>query len=279
MTVSGLADAPPAPEPSGRPRLKAPGSARTNPVVVRAVFIVTVLSAWEVLADLGVINELFVSKPSAIAWAAVKLFGSSTALTAIGETLTSMVLAFVIGTGLGMLVGIVLGLQHLMRQAYLPIVMMLMGIPKSVFLPIFVLLFGLGGTSAVVFGSLLAFVHVTVNVIGGVDLIEPKHLTVARAFRGSAWKRFVHVILPGASPGLFTAIWHGLRNAFVGVVVAELFASTSGIGSLVKIYSNNFQTAEALALVSVISAAVILVGTGWNRLERRLTRWRSEART
>jgi ABC-type nitrate/sulfonate/bicarbonate transport system permease component len=75
---------------------------------------------------------------------------------------------------------------------------------------------------------------------------------------------------------LFTALWHGLRNGFVGVVVAQLFASTAGIGYLVRVYSNNFQTAEALALVLTISIVVILVGTGWNRLEARLTRWRGQ---
>ena len=265
-------------EAHGRGRLRIE-SALARPAVCRTIVLVGLLTLWEVLTDLGFVNELFVSKPSAIMRAAVSIFGSPTAVTAIGQTLVSVLLAFLIGTGLGMVVGIVLGLQKLLRQAYFPVIMLLMGIPKSVFLPVLVLFFGLGGTTAVVFGALLAFVHVTVNVVAGVDLIEARHLTVARAYRANTWQRFIHVVLPGASPGLFTAIWHGLRNGFVGVVVAELFASTAGIGSLVKMYSNNFQTAEALAIVSVISAAVILVGTGWNRIEKHLIRWKTEGQT
>jgi ABC-type nitrate/sulfonate/bicarbonate transport system permease component len=247
---------------------------RSSPTAWRLAVILAFLLAWEVLASVGLIDENFVSKPSAILQAAGTLVVSPKATTAIGETLLSVSAAFTLGTGLGIVAGVAMGLQPLLRAAYFPVVMLLLGTPKSVFLPVFVLFFGLGGTSAVAFGTLLASVHVIVNVVAGVDLIETKHREVARAFRASTWQRFVHVIIPGASPGIFTALWHGLRNSFVGVVVAELFASTSGIGSLVRIYSNNFQTAEALALVLTISLAIILVGTAWNRVEARLTRWR-----
>jgi ABC-type nitrate/sulfonate/bicarbonate transport system permease component len=191
-------------------------------------------------------------------------------------TLFAVGASFVIGTAAGMVVGITLGLQPLLREAYFPIIMMLLGTPKSLFLPVIMLFFGLGQESWIFFGSILTFVHVTVNVVAGVDLIEPKHLAVAKAYRAGRWGRFVHVILPGASPGLFTAIWHGLRNGFTGVVIAQLFTATAGIGYLVRVYSNNFQTDLALALVLLVSFVVILVGTAWNRVEKRLTRWRAE---
>lgn len=252
---------------------------RSSPMAWRTLVIVGAFVVWEVLAELGVINELFVSKPSAIVRAAVSLWASPEALTAIGETLASVAGAFALGTGFGVLVGVILGLQPLLRQAYFPVVMLLLGTPKSVFLPVFLLFFGVGAASAVAFGALLTFVHVTINVVAGVDLVEPRQREVARAFRASSWQRFVHVIVPGASPGLFTALWHGLRNGFVGVVIAELFVSTAGIGSLVRTYSNNFQTAKALALVLTISFAVIIIGTGWNRVEAYLTRWRGDEGT
>lgn len=254
---------------------RAAAGIRKSPAFWRTAVILAALVVWEVLARTGIVNEMFVSKPSSIIAAAVGLFGDPRATTALGETLASLIGAFTIGTGIGIVLGVTLGLQPLLRAAYLPVVMMFMATPKSAFLPIFIVFFGLGGTSAVAFGALMAFVHVTVNVVAGIDLVEPKYLRVARAYRAGPIHRFFHLILPGASPGLFAAIWHGLRNGFVGVVVAELFASTSGIGTLVKIYTNNFQTAEALGLVMTISIAVILVGTLWNRLERHLIRWRT----
>ncbi len=249
---------------------------RTRATLWRTGAILAALAAWEFLAEVGVLNELFVSRPSAIIEASVELVQTPEAISAVSETLASVALAFLIGTAAGILTGVAFGLNSLLRAAYFPIVMMLMGIPKSVFLPVFILFFGLGAPSAVAFGTLLAFVHVTINAVAGVDLIEEKHRRVARAFRATWWARFVHVIIPGASPGLFTALWHGLRNAFVGVVIAELFIATIGIGAQVRIYSNNFQTAEALALVLTVSLGVIIIGTVWNRVESRLTRWRGK---
>jgi ABC-type nitrate/sulfonate/bicarbonate transport system permease component len=243
----------------------------------RTAFLVTALLVWEVLARTGVINEDFSSKPSSVAQAVGPLLSDSQVAAALGVTLYAVAMSFVIGTAAGMVVGVVLGLQPLLRQAYFPIIMMLLGSPKSLFLPIIMLFFGLGAQAAIVFGSILTFVHVTVNVVAGVDLIEPKHLVVAKAFGASRWSRFVHVILPGASPGLFTAIWHGLRNGFTGVVITQLFTATAGIGYLVRVYSNNFQTDRALTLVLLVSVVLILVGTAWNRLEKHLTRWRADA--
>jgi ABC-type nitrate/sulfonate/bicarbonate transport system permease component len=257
-----------------RTRLTGP---QANATACRTAFLAAVVLGWELLARVGVIDESFASKPSSIARAVGPLLTDPQALSALGTTLYAVGASFVIGTGAGMIVGIVLGLQPLLRQAYFPVVMMLLGSPKSLFLPIILLFFGLGVESAIVFGSILTFVHVTVNVVAGVDLIEPKHLAVARAYGASGWSRFVHVILPAASPGLFTAIWHGLRNGFTGVVVAQLFTATGGIGYLVRLYSNNFRTDRALALVFIVSFVLILVGTAWNRLEKRLTRWRPEA--
>lgn len=259
----------PEPKPSNR-------RTQVGPVTYRTIVLIAILILWEALARIGFIDELFLSMPSSIIWSGLTLWSTPQAVDALHTTLTSIAVAFVWGTLLGMIVGIVIGLQQLMRRAYFPIIMILLGIPKSVFLPVFVLLFGLGATPAIVFGTLLAFVHVVVNVVGGVDLIEVNHLRVARAFRANRIDRLIHVIIPAAGPGLFTAVWHGLRNAFVGVVVAELFASSGGVGSLVQVYSNNFQMAEVFGLVGVVSLAIIIIGTVWGRIELRLTRWRKE---
>ena len=249
---------------------------RDSATAWRTAFLLSVVLLWELLARTGLIDEGFTSKPSSIIAAVGPLLTDPRVGSALGVTLFAMAASFVIGTGAGMVVGIVLGLQPLLRQAYFPIVMMLLGTPKSLFLPVIMLFFGLGQEAWIVFGSILTFVHVTVNVVAGVDLVEPKHLAVANAYRAGRWSRFLHVILPGASPGLFTAIWHGLRNGFTGVVIAQLFTATAGIGYLVRIYSNNFQTDRALTLVLLVSVVVVLVGTAWNRLEKRLTRWRVE---
>lgn len=241
---------------------------------LRIAFLGLSVLMWELLANVGVIDPRFASKPSAIAQALGGLMFDLQALKAIGETLVAFAIAFIIGTGSGLLLGIVFGLNRLLRDAYFPIIMLLMVVPKSVFLPLLVLFFGLGTAAGIAFGALLAFVHVTVNVVAGLDLVEQKYRDVARAYDAKPSRLFLDVILPGAAPGIFAGLWHGIRNGFIGVVIAQLFVSTAGIGYLVRVYSNNFQVDNAMALTLVMAALVIVTGAVWSRLERRLTRWR-----
>ncbi|MER7006930.1 ABC transporter permease [Dactylosporangium sp. NPDC000555] len=256
-------------------RLGKPERERKQALLWRIGFLVAAVLLWEFLARLGVIDPRFASQPTAIAASAREIFTDPAVLGAIGETLVAVIAAFAIGTAIGMLVGVVLGFNRLLRDAYFPIVTVLLGIPKSVFLPIVVLFFGLGTGAGVAFASLLAFVHVAVNVVAGIDMVEKKYYDVARAYQANAWHRFTQVIVPGAAPGIFAGLWHGIRNGFVGVVIAQMFVSAAGIGYYVRVYSNNFQTDEAMALVLAAAILVIASGAGWGVLEARLTRWRS----
>jgi len=247
---------------------------RRHAIYWRVGVIVVVLVVWEVLARIGVVDPGFASQPSSILVSAGELIVDPRALVAIGETLAAFAAAFTIGTAIGIVLGMAFGLNRLLRDAYFPIIMLLMVVPKSVFLPLLVLFFGLGSAAGVAFGALLALVHVTVNVVAGLDMVEKKYYDVGRAYAAPSWRLFVDVIVPGAAPGIFAGLWHGIRNGFIGVVIAQLFVSTAGIGYLVRLYSNNFQIDDAMALTFIMAALVIVTGTVWARLEARLTRWR-----
>lgn len=247
---------------------------RRHAIFWRVGFLLAMVTAWEILARVGVIDARFASQPSAILASMGSLATDMRALTAVGETLAAFAGAFAIGTGLGLVIGVIFGLNRLARDAFFPIIMLLMVVPKSVFLPIIVLFFGLGATAGVAFGALLAFVHVTVNVVAGLDMVEQKYHDVARAYSAGPRRLFLDVIVPGAAPGIFAGLWHGIRNGFIGVVIAQLFVSTVGIGYLVRLYTNNFQVDNAMALTFVMAALVIGTGAVWGRLEARLTRWR-----
>jgi ABC-type nitrate/sulfonate/bicarbonate transport system permease component len=244
-------------------------------LVWRTTLVVLFILVWELLATVGFVNAQFVSKPSSIVVSTGKLLADPIVMQAIGVTLLAVLAGFVIGTVGGVLVGLVLGLQRLLREAFFPVVTLLMGTPKAVFLPLLILFFGLGGNAGIAFASMLAFVHVTVNVVAGVDMVEAKYYSVARAYGATKWRLFIDVIMQGAAPGIFAGLYHGVRNSFIGIVIAQLFVSSAGVGYLVRLYSNNFQTDDAMALVLVMALLVILTGTGWAALETRMTRWRT----
>lgn len=246
------------------------------PALIRTEIILVLVLLWQAAAFFGLANEKFTSSPYRIVLALAQLFQDPVFYTALLQTLYSVLIAFIIGAIAGMLIGIALGISNLLREAFLPIVMVIMGLPKSVFLPLMILFFGFGVELGIAFGAFLSVFHVIVNVVAGIDLVDKKYFDVAKAYDASNLSKFFYVILPGATPGIFAGIWHGIRNSFVGVVIAQMFISNIGIGYLVRLYSNNFQADRALAVVIFAAVLVVAAGNTWSIVERKLTSWKSE---
>ena len=242
--------------------------------LIRAGVVISVIVLWDLTTRSGWVDKLFVSSPGDVAGAAARLSGQGVVWAALRETGTAILLAFVIGTAAGIVAGLVLGLSSLLREAYYGIVLFVLSTPKSIFVPIFLLLFGIGPAASAAFGAMEAFFYVTVSVVGGVALVEDRHLRIARAFRASRWHRFVDVVLPAASPGIFSGLWFGIKHAFLGVVIVELYVSFGGLGQLIHQYTNGLKTDQVFALIGAVVIVAVLIGTGWNRLEARLSRWR-----
>jgi NitT/TauT family transport system permease protein len=112
------------------------------------------------------------------------------------------------------------------------------------------------------------------NTVEGARSIKPELIEVARAFRSSEWALWREVMLPYTLPYMLTGVRQAIGRALVGMVAAEFFLSSTGLGQLFMGASQNFDTAGVFASIFVIG----LIGVGLMRLgltlERRLVTWR-----
>ena len=241
---------------------------------IRMLVLVAVIVVWDLVVRIKLVDPLFLAPPGKVVAASADLFTQSDVLSAFGVTGTSILVAFIIGTSAGMVVAAILGASAIAREAFLSPLAFALSTPKSIFLPVFTLIFGISGSSAAAFGAFEAFFYVVVNVLGGLDLVDGRHLRVARAFRANRRHTYLDVIIPSALPGIFAALWYGIKHAFLGVMIAQLWASQGGIGSLIRTYSATLQTEYVLAIVLVITVVAVLAGTVWTQVETRMNRWR-----
>jgi len=254
-------------------------AAWNSAAVHRTTILLCTLALWEAISRLGVVDPIFLPPPSTIVLAVTEIFDDPRAVAAFRVTGLELGLSFVIAAVLGLAIGIPLGLNRFLRDAFLPPILFLLSTPKAIFLPIFLILFGIGVDSKIAYGAFSAFFYIVDNVVGGVGLLEAKRRRLARAFGAPLRHYLVDIVIPSALPGIFAGMWHGLRQALAAVLVAELFASDSGVGYMVRIYTNQFRTDKTLALVAVVSLLVIVAGSLFNRLEVRMNRWRAVAHT
>jgi ABC-type nitrate/sulfonate/bicarbonate transport system permease component len=242
--------------------------------VILTVTVITFFVIWEVVSRTELIDPAFISRPSAIAAGLPELAGSDRVRGALATTATAMGLAFVYGTALGLVLGYALGASRLLRDAFYGPALFLLSVPKSIFIPIFLVFFGINTRTAIYYGAFSSFIYVLVNVVGGFDLIEDRHLQIARAYGASFRHRLMDVILPASLPGVFTGIWYGLKSALQGVLILELFISVGGLGAVITFHTNALRVDLVFGLILGISVTAILLGSAWSRVEQALSKWR-----
>ena len=245
-------------------------------LLIQLGVLVAFLVIWQVAASTGIVNQDFVSSPAQLVQSAIDLYSQQQVWSALGQSGLAMLIAFMIGTLLGVAGGFLLGMVPLLKDAYFGGILFFMSTPKSIFIPIFLLIFGIGPAAPVAYAAFATFFYVCVNVVGGVGLVQEKHLRVVTAYRGSWWQRLTDVVLPASAPGVFAGVWYGIKHSVLEVLIMELYISAAGLGSLIQLYSNRLQVDNVLVLVLTVVIVSVLLGSLWNRLESRLERWRPE---
>ncbi|BBX51758.1 ABC transporter permease subunit [Mycolicibacterium poriferae] len=189
---------------------------------------VLVLVVWEVVSGLTFV----IPSPVRTLGVLVENLSDPAYLFDLRVTAQAVALAFVVGTGVGGGIGLLLGLSARLRLIFEPMIIMLNGIPKIVLYPVLLPIFSLSG-SKVVMGVLFALFPVLINVSTGVQEIPKVYWKLARSVRVNPWQMLVHIIFPAIRRPLLTGIRLAVSLAVVGVVLSEFFATRRGLGRVV----------------------------------------------
>jgi NitT/TauT family transport system permease protein len=238
---------------------------------------IVVLAAWEVCADLNVVNPTFSSKPSEVVRALYGYFNGSGGLSALKTSAIEFGLGFGLALVVGLLVGVVMGRWRRVEYTLDPLVNFSNSTPRIALVPLFVIWFGIGMTSKVAIIFLSAVLPILMNTVSGVQAADAALLRVARSFCAGELQTFRTVIVPGAVPYVVTGIRLGIGHGLVGMIVAELVSSTAGLGYTIEIAGNNFQTPAMFAAVFVVAMIGVILTNALKGLERYLDRWRPRA--
>ncbi len=244
-----------------------------RPAVARLAVIALLLAIWEIAAR-GFVDPLFLAPPSRVVAGLGSVFATAGVPAAVGITLVELVAAFALSVAIGLVVGLVLGLFDFPRRSFMPMVLLIYGLPQITILPLFVLYFGIGPASKIAFGVTHGMFPIIVTVVAGVQNMKPILLTSARSMGAGFWQRFRYVIFPHMIPVFFTGMRLGMTGVLLGVLLAELYVSTAGIGYFTTLFTQNFDPTKLLGLVGTLAAMAIVLNAIMRRLEMRFARWR-----
>jgi NitT/TauT family transport system permease protein len=195
----------------------------------------------------------------------------------LGVTLLETVLAFAIGTVLGLATGLWLALSPLTAALLDPYIKALNAMPRVILAPIFAVWFGLGVASKVALGITLVFFIVFFNVYQGVKEVSPVILANARMLGASRRQLLRHVYLPSATSWVFSSLHTSVGLAFVGAVVGEYLGSSQGVGYLILQAEGSFDINTVMAGILVLTVFALVLDALVGRVEKILMKWQPQA--
>ena len=245
---------------------------RLHPAVARLGVVGAALVAWEAGARLFG-DPLFISPPSRVLVAMAHLAGEKDVVAAVALTFWELIVAFVLSLIVGLAVGLIVGMHRFTRGSIYPIILLLYAMPLATVLPLFVIVFGIGAASKIAFGVSHGVFPIVLAVAAGVRNISPILLTSARSMGASRRQILFSVVFPHMLPSLFTGMRLGMSAALLGVLLAELYVSQSGVGYLTSMFTQTFQPQNLFALVAILAAIAVALNEICRSSERRLSRW------
>jgi NitT/TauT family transport system permease protein len=255
---------------------------RIGLLALQLLVAVILIVLWQLFATVPIFGRVllppfFFSNPVDVFTQIVGWFASGVIWKHLAITLWESILAFVIGSLGGVLVGFWFARKPLVAAVFDPYVKMANALPRVVLAPIFTLWLGLGIWSKVALGVTLVFFIVFFNVYQGVKEVSTVVRDNARMLGMNERQLMRHVYWPSALSWMFSSLHTSVGFAVVGAVVGEYLGSAAGLGYLIQQAEGVFDVAGVFAGMFVLSAFVILIDVGVTLVERRLLVWRPDA--
>jgi NitT/TauT family transport system permease protein len=255
---------------------------RFGHIALQALVAALSIGLWWVLTSVPIFGVIvlppfYFSTPADVAMRIVRWFVQGTIWRHLWVTLVEALLAFVVGTVLGVLIGFWFARKPLVATIFDPYVKIINSLPRVVLAPIFMLWFGLGILSKVALGVTLVFFIVFFNVYQGVKEVSPTVLANARMLGMNERQLMRHVYWPSALSWMFSSLHTAVGFAMVGAVVGEYLGSGAGLGYLILQAEGTFDVAGVFAGMVVLAAFVLVIDGLVSLAEKRLLVWRPVA--
>lgn len=249
-------------------------------VLVSCTSIALLFLIWTSITVGGLVDRAFLPSPVDLWNAFLGLVRYGYADTPLVDHVLASLARTFTGFGLACLIGIptgvVMGWSRFVAAVLTPLMAFLRPIPPIAFVPLFILYFGIGETGKVLVIFMVAFWYITLNVSAGVAGLPEAWVLAGRNLGLNHRQLFTAVILPAATPEIFTGIRIGIAVSWALVVAAELIAAQEGLGHIILDAAMFNRTNDVFVGIVLIGLIGLLLEGLVTLAERRLLHWRGK---
>ncbi|SFQ55653.1 ABC transporter permease [Amycolatopsis rubida] len=236
------------------------------------------LGLWQ-LAAVQQWFEPALAKSPGQAWEYLRSAWSSGEVPAnLNSTMIAVLIAWVLAGAAGVVVGVALGLLPSLERVVAPYFDAANAMPRLALAPLFIVVFGITTTAKVALAVTLVFFIVCSSARAGVKSTDDEWLRLAAVMDAGKIQIFWRILLPVATPAIFSGLRLGLIYSLLGVVGSELISARDGLGQLIAVYSAQFRMEAVYAILILLAVVAVLLNQAMSLVEKYLLRWQAPAR-
>jgi len=238
---------------------------------------------WELFARSGAINAIFLPSASGMfsaLWDGLTTTSPPGAVISgsirdhLFYSLTNLSVGLAIACVIGIPAGLLMGGNKYVETVLSPYVWALASLPRIALVPLFILFLGFTVKMQVTIIVLSAVFPIIINAWAGVKTTEQSLLSAARVFGASRYELYLKVVLPYTLPFIISGIQQGIGRGLIGVIIAEIFGGSKGLGFLIRRAADTFDSALMYAVLLVLVVVSLTLIQATRSLEAYVAPWR-----
>lgn len=240
------------------------------------IAIATVLTVWQMIVSFTAVKSLMPGPIEVLRFffkSFVEPIGRYTIPQHVGYSLLRVVIGYSCACVAGIVVGVAMGMSKLFRAIIRPVFEMLRPIPPIAWIPLAILWLGIGEITKYFIIFIGCFTVVTLNSFAGATQVDPTLIGAAKMLGADDRQIFLKIILPSATPQIFSGLQVALSTSWMAVLTAEMVRSAEGTGWIIIMGSETGNTTQILAGMITIGVMGFLIAELMHALERRLCSW------
>ncbi|MEA5453986.1 ABC transporter permease [Sinomonas sp. JGH33] len=263
--------------------------------VGRVALAVVIIGGWQLCTNVKpdgkhpLVDPFFFGMPTQIWDSLVALFTNTedASFGSIWENIwvtgQEAILGFLLGTGVGIVLGLLLGSNRYLSAVVGPYIRIVNSIPRIILGSIFIVAFGLGTFPKVLLAAVLVFFVVFFNAFQGVREVDQNLVANVRVLGASPFQVAMHVTIPSAMTWIIASLHTAFGFAIIGALVAEVLGAQQGLGLIISQAQGKFDPDTVFACMIIIAVITLVAEFLIGLLEHTLLKWRppnkSEAQT